>query len=275
MRELRATGRAKVRRVFRRWLSGELRAALWGLALVAIVGAGYFFVRQHQRLLRQHEALQAQRQRDLKQLASARDELGEANRQLASAKKQRDSLKDEFSGVREQRQSEQAAFVRLSDELSASLGRDIERGNVRVFTRGGRAVVSFHEALLFAAGTARLTRGGRKRLLKLAEAIRLLPDRVFQVGGHTPSTSLVLPAYRSGMPTNWEIATVRATQVLRYLEEHGRVPGAQLVAAGFADHRPMAADGGEAESAPTGRIEVTVIGMLPQAGTEDSGGSGQ
>jgi chemotaxis protein MotB len=274
-RQAQAAGRAQSRGARRRWLSGELRAALWGLALVAIVGAGYFFVRQHQRLLKQHEALQAQRQRDLKQLASVREKLAQASRQLGSARQAREGLKREFSGVRQQRQSAQSAFVQLSDELSASLGRDIERGHVRVLTRDGKAVVSFDDQLLFAAGTARLTRGGRQRLLKLAEAIRLLPDRVFEVAGHTQSTPLVLPVYRSGMPTNWEVATVRATQVVRYLEQRGKVPGAQLIVAGFAEHRPMVADGAEAESAPTGRIEVTVLGKLPQPSTEDSESSGQ
>ena len=39
---------------------------------------------------------------------------------------------------------------------------------------------------------------------------------------------------KAKFPTNWELSTSRATNVVRYLQETGKIPGKRLVAAGCA-----------------------------------------
>jgi chemotaxis protein MotB len=123
-------------------------------------------------------------------------------------------------------------------------------------------------------GACGSSRGGKKRLLQLAEAMRNAPDQLFQVAGHTAHDPVVAPVYRSVMATNWEVAALRATQVVRFLEESGKVPGAQLVVAGFADHRPEAEGESEGEPVAVGRIEISALGALPEPGVQEGESDG-
>jgi chemotaxis protein MotB len=92
-----------------------------------------------------------------------------------------------------------------------------------------------------------------------------MPDRVFQVGGHTdsapPSETL-----QERFATNWELSTARGTNVVRYLEEECSVPGKQLIAAGFAWHRPVASNQKWKGKRKNRRIEIVML-PAPEKGS--------
>jgi chemotaxis protein MotB len=69
----------------------------------------------------------------------------------------------------------------------------------------------------------------------------------------------VSPTVLEHFPTNWELSTARATNVVRFLETEGGIPGDQLVAAGFASYRPAASNQSEAGRRRNRRIEMILF----------------
>ena len=95
--------------------------------------------------------------------------------------------------------------------------------------------------VLFPSGSASMTAEGLAAIDQLAQAIRGLEGTIpaeinwsLQVDGHTD----VRPINSREFPSNWELSTARAIQVVRYLVARG-VPAKRLVAAGYGEFQPL------------------------------------
>jgi chemotaxis protein MotB len=71
------------------------------------------------------------------------------------------------------------------------------------------------------------------------------------VEGHTDN----LPIHTEKYPSNWELATMRAINILRYFQQQG-IPPARLSAIGFADYRPAAGNDTPEGRQKNRRIEI-------------------
>jgi chemotaxis protein MotB len=79
------------------------------------------------------------------------------------------------------------------------------------------------------------------------------------VGGHTDQMRVSNPETQERFPTNWELSTARATNVVRFLEDRGKLPGSRLVAAGFSQFRPVASNTTEQTRQQNRRIELVLL----------------
>jgi chemotaxis protein MotB len=66
-------------------------------------------------------------------------------------------------------------------------------------------------------------------------------------------------------PTNWELSSGRATQVLRRLVENGHVGQERIGAVGFGSARPMATGSSDADMATNRRVDIVVISDQPES----------
>jgi chemotaxis protein MotB len=157
-----------------------------------------------------------------------------------------------------------AQLEKAKQDLSQALGTQIAAGDVFVKEQNGELVVDVADKLLFDTGKADLNEGGQKLLLEVAGSMkRLPPSQIFQVGGHTDSQRVVSPELVEQYPTNWELSATRATHVVRFLEDKGKVPGRQLVAAGFAQYRPASTNKTDSGRQKNRRIEILLLRKPP------------
>lgn len=112
-----------------------------------------------------------------------------------------------------------------------------DRDDIRIV--GDRFV--FQSEVLFASGSAELGGPGRRQMGQLAATLKEVSARiprdidwVLRVDGHTDRR----PIHTSEFPSNWELSTARALAIVRILIAEG-VPAQRLLAAGFAEHRPL------------------------------------
>ena len=73
-----------------------------------------------------------------------------------------------------------------------------------------------------------------------------------QVEGHTDN----MPIETEQFPSNWELSTMRAVNILRYMEKNGGLPAKRLVAIGFAEYRPAADNATPEGRQKNRRIEI-------------------
>jgi len=110
----------------------------------------------------------------------------------------------------------------------------------------------FPNPVLFGSGNASLNEtvyAVLDGIIKIAEYDHLS----IQVEGHTDN----LPIETAKFPSNWELSTMRAVNILRYLQNNGGIPASRLVAVGFAEYQPATSN-----STPEGRRKNRRIVIL-------------
>jgi chemotaxis protein MotB len=208
------------------------------------------------------------------QLSLTKQQLDEAteaalsqSKQISTLLKDKDDLSQKTTETKEQLtkavEAKQQALKELAEakkELSEALGVQIKSGDVLLTERNGELVVDVADKLLFDTGASELNEPGKLFLKKVAQSLRRLPRRqVFQVGGHTDSQRVVSEKVKEQYPTNWELSAARATNVTRFLQESGGIPGRQLVAAGYSQYQPAATNKTDEGRQKNRRIEIVLL----------------
>jgi chemotaxis protein MotB len=115
-------------------------------------------------------------------------------------------------------------------------------------------VIRLSDHLLFPSASAQLQPAAMPLLSVVAEVIRGLPNQV-RVEGHTDDVPVATDRY----PTNWELSSARATAVLRYLLEQGRISPGRIFAAGYAEFRPVASNRTPEGRALNRRADIVLV----------------
>ena len=149
-----------------------------------------------------------------------------------------------------------AADARIAEykDLLGKFQALIDAGRLKVKIVDGRMIVELASDILFASGSAKLSDDGKAAITEVASVLATIPDRQFQVEGHTDND----PIKTAQFPSNWELGSKRAITVVQALKEGG-VSVEHLSAASFAQHRPVAANDSKESKASNRRIEIVVV----------------
>lgn len=125
-------------------------------------------------------------------------------------------------------------------------------------------MISVPGAVLFEAGKAQLTSGGRAKLAQIASDIQAkYSDRDIFVFGHTDDQ----PIRKSKWKDNWELGANRSLTVIRALSEHG-IPNDSLVQANCGQYRPKTSNSSNQARLQNRRVEFYAV--RKNAGVIDS-----
>ena len=193
-------------------------------------------------------------EKDLSQVKAALDAKKKALDELQAALDKSASAKAELARIKAKMAAEKA----LNDRLRRAFRGMISAGQLRVVNVNGRLVIKMASRILFAAGQATLTAGGKKALWKLAKVLAKVP-RHFQVAGHTDNK----PIRRSRFKDNWLLSATRASNVVQLLLKEG-VPGENLSAAAFGEFQPVASNRTRRGQKLNRRIEITLLPVIPK-----------
>lgn len=95
-------------------------------------------------------------------------------------------------------------------------------------------VMRLTDNILFDLGRAELSAEGIPFLKKLAFLLADISHFIC-IEGHTDN----LPIHTKRFPSNWELSTTRAVNVLRYFLEQGNISSERLSAVGFGEFKPL------------------------------------
>ena len=126
-----------------------------------------------------------------------------------------------------------------------------------LFTKEG-LVMRLSEHTLFDSGVASITPEALPLLEKMALIIAET-DYLIRIEGHTDN----VPIHTAMFPSNWELSTGRAVNVLRYFIEHHQIDSQRLSAEGFGEFQPLAANDTSKNKAKNRRVEL--IFMRPES----------
>ena len=113
--------------------------------------------------------------------------------------------------------------------------------------------VSVQGPMFFNSGKADLKPQTRSFLDSLAPIIAETPYEVHIIG-HTDN----FPIESMAFPSNWELSTIRATKVARYLIEHGGLEPGRFIVSGRAMYKPTVPNSSETNKAKNRRVEIII-----------------
>lgn len=183
---------------------------------------------------------------DVSRLETERGNLGG---ELEQAQKRMEELR------KAQAQAEQRAaqFRKLVTQFKALT----DAGKLQVEIRENRMIVRLGDKILFDPGKTDLKPEGKDALTQVTAVLKTLPNRNFQVAGHTDNVPIKSKKFRS----NWDLSTARAVEVTNFMIGAGMEPK-RLSAAGYADQSPVVANDSADNMAKNRRIEITLVPNL-------------
>jgi chemotaxis protein MotB len=232
----------------------------WVITLLALLGAGgivFYALGLHekkaelQRFADDAGPRMTAAEAKVKDLQGKLDAAEAERAQLAAAK---ETLSKDVASKDEELQKLKATETELKDKLKSELSS----GDVSLTEDGGKLRVGLVDKVLFNSGEAAINKRGENVLMKVGSILAGVADRQILVSGHTDQTPIG-EKRASQFPTNWELSTARATNVVRFLQEKAQVPGERLVASGYGEFHPVASNKSSAGRAKNRRIEILLV----------------
>jgi chemotaxis protein MotB len=164
---------------------------------------------------------------------------------------------------------EQGEMALIFQELSSIVDELGLTGDLSFTTFRNGLVVSLADKVLFDLGVAEISEEAFPLLDKIGDIISKCPYSV-EIKGHTDD----VPIHTERFPSNWELSTARAVNVLRYFVEILGIPPERLSAAGFGEFQPVAPNETDELRAKNRRVEI-VFTLAERSGIDGYGTQGE
>lgn len=193
------------------------------------------------------------------------DRLKAAGQSLDQLSTEKGSLSAALADTRRQleelRKQQAAAEARVAafQELVRRFQKLADAGKLKVVLRQGRMIIELPTDVLFDSGKAEVRAQGKGTIQEVGKILATMPDRRFQVAGHTDNVKISTPKF----PSNWELSTARAIEVVKILVDAKMKPE-NLSAAGYGEFEPVAANDTTENKQKNRRIEVSLVPNLEE-----------
>jgi chemotaxis protein MotB len=154
---------------------------------------------------------------------------------------------------------DQDALRKLLKELNATFAKEIGYGFISI-ERGKRGItLKIENTTLFERGNAALKTDAKDILKRVAGDLKFIPNQIV-IEGHTDTIPINTPEF----PSNWELSTKRAVNVLRYLVEKEGFDPVRISASGYGEYRPLVPNNPILGASPNRRVEINILDYNPE-----------
>lgn len=220
------------------------------VTLIVAAAAGYFFYLS--RLARQElTALNNEKAELTARVQSLTANVAELSKQLA----------DTLARSSQEKEAEIQRLNSTHEALINELQAEIDNKEIQITQLADRLSVSMVDKILFPSGEADITPAGLKVLARVGNIIKTVQDKIIRVEGHTDNVP-IHPRLQKQFPTNWELSTARASNVVRFLQEKVGMDPSRLQAVGLSEYHPIASNETAAGRSQNRRIEIALLPMV-------------
>ncbi|MCP4628782.1 MAG: flagellar motor protein MotB [bacterium] len=145
-------------------------------------------------------------------------------------------------------------LARIFTDLTALAERLNCQNDISIAYTAEGLVMRLSDHAIFNAGVADISPQAIPLLQKIGA---IVAETVYEVRieGHTDD----IPIKTNRYPSNWELSTARAVNVLRYIIDAYRIPSERLSAAGFGEYQPIVANDSSMNRAQNRRVEIVFL----------------
>ncbi len=180
-----------------------------------------------------------------------------------------ENLKQTLETLNDQRKyiKELNTNVQKKDSINLALITNLKRSldnindsDITIEVRKGVVYVSISDKLLFSSGSTHINQRAQSVLGKVAKVINDHSEIDVMVEGHTDNK----PISSSKIKDNWDLSVMRATAVVRVLQNKYNVNPARLTAAGRSEYVPKYGNEDELGRSGNRRTEIVITPKLDQ-----------
>ncbi len=169
----------------------------------------------------------------------------------SSQQKAAEELKQKLSGVETTIERETVGFENIKTIVKEKLN-NIEGVSITREPRG--LLIRLSDGILFDTGSDIIRAESIYLLDEIAIALKNLPNPV-RVEGHTDK----IPIRTSKFPSNWELSTSRATNIVKYLVNKHNFSPVRLSTVGYGEYMPIADNNSKEGRATNRRVDIVVL----------------
>lgn len=129
--------------------------------------------------------------------------------------------------------------------LEDSVSTDIEERGL---------VISFNDRIFFDSAKADIKEDMKSKLGSLSTILNKI-DNYVRVEGHTDN----LPISNTFYSSNWQLSSIRASNVVEFLVGNGGISPDRLSAVGYGEHRPIADNTTDEGRAKNRRVDILIL----------------
>ena len=123
---------------------------------------------------------------------------------------------------------------------------------VKVIKSDRGVVIRLNDTMLFDPGSAIIKPQAKITLDKIAKTLEKFRNPIL-IEGHTDS----MPIQNERFPSNWELSTARATNIIKYITKVHSFPPGRLSAVGYGEYMPI-----EKNTTPQGRAKNRRVDII-------------
>ncbi|GIM55336.1 OmpA/MotB family protein [Capnocytophaga cynodegmi] len=148
----------------------------------------------------------------------------------------------------------------LVQSLKGAIG-NLDDQDIEIKVEKGVVFVNISDKLLFSSGSYAVTNRAKEVLGKVAMVVKNKPDFEFMVEGHTDNVPFKA---NSSIKDNWDLSVLRATAVVRILQNDFGVSPSRMTAAGRSEYVPVTTNETKEGKAQNRRTRIVVLPKLDQ-----------
>lgn len=143
-------------------------------------------------------------------------------------------------------------LTQISDMVNSKFAQLINDQMIKVSSNEFWLQIELRDSILFSSGGVETSVQAQSIFNEIAGILKNYANPV-QIEGFTDN----IPISNSKYPTNWELSSARATEIVKYLAAQGVAPE-RLSAVGYGEFQPVASNETEAGRAQNRRVAVMV-----------------
>ena len=167
-------------------------------------------------------------------------------------------LETKIAAISQKKEEEIVRLKGTYEKLAADMKNEIEQGQIIITQLADRLSVSMVDKILFPSGEAELTPEGIKVLERVGNVLKNTDNKIIRVEGHTDNVP-IHPRLQKQYPTNWELSTARAANVVRFLQEKVGIAPERMQVIGMSEYQPVASNKTASGRSKNRRIEITLL----------------
>ncbi|MDF2887111.1 MAG: chemotaxis protein MotB [Lacrimispora sp.] len=142
----------------------------------------------------------------------------------------------------------------LKKEIDTKLHNDgmDQSASTMIDMRG--LVIRLNNAIFFDSGSAEIKKQSEDTLIEVANLLNTV-DNYIRIEGHTDN----VPIRRSPYPSNWELSTARAVNVVKLFIAKESFSPNKLIAVGYGEYKPVADNSTAEGRAKNRRIDIIIL----------------
>ena len=167
-------------------------------------------------------------------------------------------LEEEVAKVSREKEEEMARVRATHDEMLKAMQKEVEQGQVKITQLADRLSLNIVDKILFPSGEDHISEQGKEVLKRVGAVLKQARDKTIRIEGHTDNVPIAKPL-KARFPSNWELSTARATNVVRFLQDEAGIDANSLEAVGLGEYHPLASNKTPAGRSQNRRIEIILF----------------